>query len=73
MSRSHKHTPITGITVAKSEKKDKKTWHRRFRSKAKLKPDILENEVSSTWNMAKDGKAYHDKETIQKHPELLRK
>lgn len=63
MSRSRKKTPITGNTKARSEKQDKQLWHRRFRHKERLRllrdPEGLsvdKNEVSSTWNMAKDGK-----------------
>lgn len=32
MSRSHKHTPITGHTLAESEKEDKKIWHGNLRT-----------------------------------------
>lgn len=72
MSRSYKKTPIIGHTAAQSEKSDKKIWHRRFRHKTKdilrslhNDPDMIddtimpvEDDVSSTWSMSKDGKSY---------------
>ena len=74
MSRSYKKTPVTGHTGADSEKTDKKIWHRRFRHKTKdiirsmynhndveSIDDIVmpvEDDVSSTWSMSKDGKSY---------------
>jgi hypothetical protein len=62
MSRSKKRTPITGVTAARSEKTDKRLWHRRLRRKVRLAigrdalvfPDP--REVSNPWTMAKDGK-----------------
>lgn len=72
MSRSYKKVPITGHTGAESEKSDKKIWHRRFRHKTKdilrsMHNDVdkmedtimpVEDDVSSTWSMSKDGKSY---------------
>ena len=72
MSRSYKKTPVIGHTAAESEKYDKKLWHRRFRHKTKdilrslhNDPDMIddtimpvEEDVSSTWSMSKDGKSY---------------
>lgn len=72
MSRSYKKTPIIGHTTAQSEKSDKKMWHRRFRHKTRdilrslhNDPDMIddtvmpvEDDVSSTWSMSKDGKSY---------------
>lgn len=72
MSRSYKKTPVIGHTAAESEKYDKKLWHRRFRHKTKdilrslhNDPDMIddtimpvEDDVSSTWAMSKDGKSY---------------
>ena len=72
MSRSYKKTPVIGHTAAESEKYDKKLWHRRFRHKTKdilrslhNDPDMIddtimpvEDDVSSTWSMSKDGKHY---------------
>jgi hypothetical protein len=70
MSRSHKQPNFAANTTAKSEKGDKKTWHSRMRAKqrdqlASLNPsDAIEiisvcaNEVSNTYDMAKDGRHY---------------
>lgn len=64
MSRSYRTNPITGVTTARSEKRDKQTWHRRFRRAtaeairrgSDLMPDILD--VSNVWAFAKDGKVH---------------
>jgi hypothetical protein len=72
MSRSHKHTPITGHTLAESEKEDKKIWHGNLRtaerellSKIDINTSDDDNlvephikEVSEIWDGAKDGKQY---------------
>lgn len=65
MSRSHKHSKIHGITTAESEAMDKRLWHKRLRARERdrlrTNPEsehTLENEVSSPWDMAKDGKIY---------------
>lgn len=72
MSRSYKKTPIIGNTCASSEKFDKKTAHKVYRKH--VKDDIaashgdvtkledlimpIEEELSDTWTMSKDGKSY---------------
>ena len=70
MSRSFRHTPIIGR--ADSEKKDKKIWHRRMRARCRqivhyalfldaenaLMP--LNNDITNTWCMSKDGKFRFD-------------
>ena len=66
MSRSHKHTPITGITTAASEKRDKVAAHRRERRRVRTAlhtepaADVLPHarELSNPWAYAKDGKVY---------------
>ncbi len=67
MSRSKKKHPIHGLAGCRSEKKDKKAWHSRFRhtEKQRLKTEDLdefitthENDVSNVWDFAKDGKTY---------------
>lgn len=68
MSRSKRHTPIFGHTTATSEADDKRLWHKRWRAEqratfagAGLKADAMpvdRQAVSSTWTMAKDGKAW---------------
>ena len=71
MSRSHRKTPVSGITTARSEAWDKQIWHRRLRARERTAitslgdyDDLdqripLVREVSSTWSMSKDGKFYH--------------
>ena len=68
MSRSRRKTPIFGHTTARSEADDKRLWHKRWRSRerdqlATAGPDdelipIHRLAVSSTWDMAKDGKSW---------------
>jgi hypothetical protein len=70
MSRSRRKIPITGNTTCRSERQDKKIWHRRRRThehKAlagmssdewESHPGSLENEVSNVWSMGKDGHHY---------------
>jgi hypothetical protein len=70
MSRSTRKTPIFGHTTARSEAGDKRLWHKRWRASerdqlAKVGVDtdhvtVHQNAVSSTWGMAKDGKAWFD-------------
>jgi hypothetical protein len=70
MSRSKKKTPIFGIAGARSEKQDKRIWHKRMRALERTKQGALtkselENhsrvnvlEASNIWSMAKDGRFY---------------
>ena len=78
MSRSRKKTPITGITTAESEKKDKRLANRSerrinkwllkyYQDEAKLR---AKREVSNVWGMDKDGKQRFDP---TKYPQLMRK
>ena len=70
MSRSLRKTPIFGHTTARSEADDKRLWHKRWRASerdqlAKVGAGtdhvaVYRNAVSSTWDMAKDGKAWFD-------------
>jgi len=60
MSRSRNKNPIFGHTTCKSEKQDKKLWHRRFRRNRKQ--DIENTDIryhSNPWSMGKDGKQYY--------------
>lgn len=70
MSRSLRKTTIYGVTTCESEKVDKKIWHRRWRSKEHARLacatmealeshlTLLEDQVSSSWDMGKDGRRY---------------
>lgn len=78
MSRSHRHTPISGITLAESEKDDKQWAAMRVRKKVhdRLKPHlagdedfdipaVVEHPRSGQWTFAKDGKYYWAKATAR--------
>lgn len=76
MSRSRRKTKIQSFAIADSESKDKKIWHGRMRAaeRDRLITDpesepTHQNEVSSVWSMAKDGKHYW----VDMPPEMLRK
>lgn len=64
MSRSYRHTPIFGITLAKSEKKDKRIANRCLRRTAKIAlnrdDEIIPTirDVSDVYNFDKDGKLW---------------
>lgn len=73
MARSRRRTPIFGITTARSEKLDKKSWHRRLRAQSRDQLKGIDassaeeadglvpvdvRDVSNPWSMAKDGKHY---------------
>ena len=70
MSRSKRKTPITGITTASSEKKEKRLANRKLRRvtnemirRGSLEDDLILPEirdVSNVWLMEKDGKMWHD-------------
>lgn len=79
MSRSYKHTTISGITTARSEKRDKQLANRRFRrisrhrARIGAEPLIDLNEISDVWDFQKDGKRYFDLEEAKLFPKLFRK
>ena len=68
MSRSRRKTPIFGYASADSEASDKRIWHSRMRHRERQALHSAEDydahmttardQVSSAWNMAKDGKFY---------------
>lgn len=81
MSRSRKHTPISGNTHARSEKEDKQTLHGVHRANKRkvisqiMKEDLdadeavfyTDDEAMNLWDMAKDGKHYMDSDTRYGH------
>ena len=79
MSRSFKHTFISAITTAQSEKRDKQLANRRFRRVSKhrvrieVEPLVHLNEISDVWGFQKDGKRYFDPEEAKLFPKLFRK
>jgi hypothetical protein len=74
MSRSHRKTPICGMTTAESEGKDKDIWHRRFRRTVRQEiqagsdQDDLAHfrEASDPWSFDKDGKQRFDPKRLPK-------
>ena len=68
MSRSRRKTPIFGYANADSEAHDKRIWHSRMRHRERQALHSADDfdahlttardQVSSTWNMDKDGKFY---------------
>ena len=79
MSRSYKHTTISAITTAQSEKRDKQLANRRFRRVSKhrvrieAEPLVHLNEISDVWDFQKDGKRYFDPDEVKLFPKLFRK
>lgn len=79
MSRSYKHTTISAITTAQSEKRDKRLANRRFRRISKHRVRIDEeplidlDEISDPWDFQKDGKRYFFPDEAKMFPKLFRK
>lgn len=79
MSRSVKHTTISAITTAQSEKRDKQLANRRFRRisrhrvKIDAEPLVHLNEISDPWDFQKDGKRYFFPDEARLFPKLFRK
>lgn len=79
MSRSFKHTTISAITTATSEKRDKQLANRRFRRisrhrvKIDAEPLVDLNEISDIWDFQKDGKRYFFPDEAKMFPKLFRK
>lgn len=83
MSRSRRKNPIVSITMCRSERQDKKNWHKRWRALERTAltsthPDDLENhltlsvkQVSDIWSMGKDGKQYWAISSQQKVAEAI--
>jgi hypothetical protein len=74
MSRSRKKTPITGVTLAESEKQDKAASHRRYRRTLKeiISPTLetplpTERQLTNPRDMAKEGKSRYDPTRGPKH------
>lgn len=58
MARSVRHTPITGVTTAKSEKFSKRLWARQYRRKANHSEDPSRDVRRNDREGSKDGKIY---------------
>jgi len=66
MSRSRRHTPIFGHTIAQSDRPWKRLWHRAYRSRTRQQVRqgqeplrIGEHEMSNAYNANKDGKHWY--------------
>lgn len=76
MSRSRRKTPITGNTLAESEKTDKQLARRAGRKRVKeliragRYDELPEDNEGESWGWAKDGKQFFDEEEF---PNLMRK
>jgi len=66
MSRSRRHTPVTGITKSESDKRDKVLAHRRQRRRVRTamasgREDVAtRRKAGDVWSVAKDGKSRFD-------------
>lgn len=70
MSRSRRKVTIFAVCNSKSEKADKRLWHKRLRGQERTRQasapsteldahmPVHPNEVSSVWSMSKDGHIY---------------
>lgn len=65
MSRSRKHTPVTGFTGSASEKEAKRAYNRALRRGNRVRVESGEEDdflhvrdVSDPWTMPKDGKTW---------------
>lgn len=89
MSRSRKHSPIGGITTARSEKKDKIAANQKTRSsiKRELRKALMEDDeealdllstksvrdYSNTYAMSKDGTRYYGDLEEETYRKFMRK
>ena len=83
MSRSYRHTPVCGITTARSEKDDKRLLNRIWRSRVRSRLNVARNlhaeamdgfflpddhnDILSRWIMAKDGRQRFDPDALPRH------
>ena len=77
MSRSYRKTPIFGDTTCRSEKQEKKQWHKALRAKERVAQALLsqenldshiplhENQIGNVWLMGKDGHSYWSKSSYE--------
>ena len=78
MSRSRKKTPIRGMTLADSEKEDKRLANRRIRRVNKVRvgrdqEPTHTRELSDPWGMAKDGRQWFGDEPAEDVEKQMRK
>ena len=76
MSRSRRTTPVTGMTMAESDKRDKVRAHRRQRRRVRMalagghQAVATRRKAGDVWVFAKDGKQRFDP---RRWPKLMRK
>jgi hypothetical protein len=76
MSRSRRHTPVTGITKSESDTRDKVLAHRRQRRRVRTAlasghaEIVTRRKAGDVWGVAKDGKQRFDP---RRWPQLMRK
>lgn len=78
MSRSRKKTPIRGMTLADSEKQDKRLANRKIRRVNKIRvtgdqEPAHVRELSDPWGMDKDGRQYFGDEPAEDVKKQMRK
>ena len=81
MSRSRRKTPIFGYANADSEASDKRIWHSRMRHRERQalhsaddydgRLTTVRDDVSSTWNMSKDGKHWFGEKAREETAEWI--
>jgi len=83
MSRSYRHTPICGITCAKTDKPGKVKANRAFRAATRntlsrshdydavVMPAV--REISNVWSFGKDGKQYLKNRRASWYAKAMRK
>lgn len=75
MSRSRRHTPVTGITTSESDTRDKVLAHRRQRRRVRTAlasgrvKVVTRRKIGDVWRFAKDGKPRFDP---QRRTKLMR-
>jgi hypothetical protein len=75
MSRSRRHTPITGITKAESDTRDQVLAHRRQRRRVRtalasgVAEVITRCKAGDVWSVATDGQSRFD---LRRWPKLMR-
>ena len=83
MSRSYKTHAAGGITTCRSEKRDKRIWHKRWRARTRdalrCRDDSEDweisifhvRQISNPWSMGKDGKYWYFPESWRKREAFL--
>lgn len=73
MSRSRQHTPIAGVTPARSEKSSKRQWNRSYRRAANRSDDPAPDARRNEREGRKDGKLWFGDDNPEAVDRLMRK